>query len=170
MRVLIKKGDLTREDADAIVNPANTVGFMGAGVAGAIKRAGGQEIEDEAKARSPGVVGEAWITGAGTLPAKHVIHAATMGLDFKTDEDRIRLATRNAMQKATELGFASVAFPAMGTGVGEFPPREAARIMREEILGFADNLSAPEEVRIILFDQEAFIAFREAFPEGDVSE
>lgn len=163
MRIQIKKGDITREDASAIVNPANSAGVMGGGVASAIRRAGGQEIEDEAMEASPGIVGEAWVTGAGSLPARHVIHAATMGLDLSTDENKIRLATRNAMQRACDLAAKTVAFPAMGTGVGGFPLADAARLMREEILAFADDPSAPGEVRIVLFDEEAFQAFREAF-------
>lgn len=164
MRILIKKGDITREDACAIVNPANSAGIMGGGVAGAIKRAGGKEIEEEAKRTTPGIPGEAWVTGSGSLKARYVIHAATMGLDFKTNESLIRLATRNAMLKATELRLKSIAFPAMGTGVGGFPLAEAARVMREEILSFADCPYAPEEVRIVLFDEEAFRVFSEVFP------
>lgn len=163
MRILIKKGDITREDADAIVNPANSAGAMGGGVAGAIRRIGGQEIEDEAMETSPRIVGEAWVTGAGSLPATYVIHAATVGLDLKTDKDKIRLATRNAMARACELGVKTIAFPAMGTGVGGFPAADAARLMREEILSFADNPSAPEEVRIVLFDEKTYQAFKEVF-------
>jgi len=163
VRILIKRGDITREDADAIVNPANSAGVMGGGVAGAIRRAGGQEIEDEAMEASPGIVGEAWVTGAGSLASKHIIHAATMGLDLSTDQEKIRLATRNAMQRACDLRAKTVAFPAMGTGVGGFRLAEAARLMREEILSFADNPSAPDEVRIVLFDEEAFQVFKEAF-------
>ncbi|MGB9589318.1 MAG: macro domain-containing protein [candidate division WOR-3 bacterium] len=168
MKILIKKGDITREDTDAIVNPANSAGIMGGGVAGAIKRAGGKEIEDEARAKAPGIVGEAWVTGAGRLPARYVIHAATMALDFKTDEEKIRLATRNAMRRACETGAREITFPAMGTGVGGFPVAEAARIMREEILSFANNPSAPQEVRIVLFDQESFRIFASVFPDGEV--
>lgn len=168
MRILIKKGDITREDADAIVNPANSAGIMGGGVAGAIKKAGGREIEKEAMSKAPGIVGEAWITGAGSLPARRVIHAATMALDFKTDEEKIRLATRNAMRRATEIGAVVVAFPAMGTGVGGFPLAESARLMCEEIIAFSDNPSAPEEVRIVLFDGEALLAFAKAFSEWGV--
>lgn len=163
VRILIKRGDITHEDADAIVNPANSVGFMGGGVAGAIRRAGGEEIQDEAMKRSPGIPGEAWVTGAGSLKARYVIHAATMGPELRTDESLIRMATRNAMLRATELGLKSIAFPAMGTGVGGFPLADAARLMREEILSFAGNPSAPEEVRIVLFDEEAFRAFSEVF-------
>lgn len=169
VKVLIKKGDITQEDADAIVNPANTSGFMGAGVAGAIKRAGGREIEEEAIAGTPGVIGEAWITTAGKLPARYVIHAATMGLDFKTEEWKIRLAVRNAMARARELGIRSIAFPAMGTGVGGFPLREAARIMREEILSFAGEPAGPEEVRIVLIDDTALSVFGEVFPEAEIA-
>jgi O-acetyl-ADP-ribose deacetylase (regulator of RNase III) len=91
---------------------------MGGGVAGAIKRAGGQEIETEAVSKEPIAVGEAVVTGAGRLKAKYIIHAAVMGQDLTTDADKIRQTTRNSLIKADELGIKSLAFPALGTGVG----------------------------------------------------
>ena len=158
----VVQGDITELDVDAIVNAANNHLLMGGGVAGAIKRKGGKEIEEEAVQKGPIPVGEAVVTGAGKLKARYVIHAATMGLDFKTDAEKIRLATRNAMKRAVELGVRSVAFPALGTGVGGFPVREAMRIMYDEVKAFAD-----QDIRVIfvLYSrkdyEEALAALRE---------
>ena len=158
----VVQGDITELDVDAIVNAANNHLLMGGGVAGAIKRKGGKEIEEEAVQKGPIPVGEAVVTGAGKLKARYVIHAATMGLDFKTDAEKIRLATRNAMKRAVELGIRSVAFPALGTGVGGFPVREAMRIMYDEVKAFAD-----QDIRVIfvLYSrkdyEEALAALRE---------
>ncbi len=138
VEVVAHHGDITKLDVDAIVNAANTHLRMGGGVAGAIKRAGGQEIEEEAVKQGPIKIGEAVVTTAGKLKAKYVIHSPTMELDFKTDEKKIRLAMRAALSKADEVGVESVAFPALGTGVGGFPKDEAARIMVEELKKYID--------------------------------
>jgi len=139
VEIISLHGDITKLEVDAIVNAANTRLFMGGGVAGAIKRAGGKEIEDEAVAKGPIEIGEAVGTTAGKLKAKYVIHSPTMGTDFKTDENKIRLAVRVALRKAEELGLESVAFPAFGTGVGGFSKERAAEIMVEEIKRFIDT-------------------------------
>jgi O-acetyl-ADP-ribose deacetylase (regulator of RNase III) len=143
-------GDITKLEVDAIVNAANTGLFMGGGVAGAIKRAGGKEIEDEAVAKAPIKIGEAVETTAGKLKVKYVIHSPTMETDFITDENKIRLAIKAALQKADELGIESIAFPALGTGVGGFSREEAAKIMVEEI---KEHINAGTKLkRIILSD------------------
>jgi O-acetyl-ADP-ribose deacetylase (regulator of RNase III) len=126
-------GDICDQQVDAVVNAANNHLWMGAGVAGAIKRRGGQEIEDEAVAKGPIPVGEAAVTGAGKLAAKHVIHAAAMGQDLVTSAELIRQATRNSMKRAAELGIESIAFPLLGTGVGGFDVKEAGRIMLDAV-------------------------------------
>ena len=123
------EGDITRLDVDAIANAANDRLWMGAGVAGAIKRAGGEEIEREAVAKAPIAVGEAVATGAGFLSAKWVVHGAVMGQDLRTDAELIGRTTRRCLELAEELGAASIALPAFGTGVGGFPLDECARIM-----------------------------------------
>ncbi len=133
MEVIAYHGDITKLEVDAIVNAANTHLRMGGGVAGAIKRAGGKEIEDEAVRQGPIKIGEAVATTAGKLKAKYVIHSPTMELDFRTDEEKIRLAMRAALKKAEELGVESIAFPALGTGVGGFPKDRAAKVMVEEL-------------------------------------
>lgn len=158
----VLQGDITELDVDAIVNAANNHLLMGGGVAGAIKRKGGKEIEEEAVKKGPIPVGEAVVTGAGKLKARYVIHAATMGMDFRTDAEKIRMATRNAMKRAVELGLKSVAFPALGTGVGGFPVQDAIRIMYEEVQAFADH---DIHVIFVLYSrkdyEEALAALRE---------
>src|SRR5215468_9753887 len=106
-----QRGDISRVQVDAVVNAANNHLWMGAGVAGALKRAGGPEIEREAVAKGPINVGEAIVTNGGALPAKYVIHAAVMGQDLTTDRSKISRATRNSLTRAAELGISSIALP-----------------------------------------------------------
>lgn len=120
---------MTTLEVDAIANAANTRLLHGGGVAGAISRAGGPAIQEESHAKAPIGLGEAVETTAGDLPARWVIHAATMEMDFKTDAGIIERATRSTLAKAEELGARSLALVAFGTGVGGFPLDEAARIM-----------------------------------------
>ncbi|MHB8985966.1 MAG: macro domain-containing protein [Eubacteriales bacterium] len=157
--ISVIKGDITGIKVDAIVNAANNHLWMGAGVAGAIKRKGGQVIEDEAVAKGPIPVGEAVATGAGALPARYVIHAAAMGQDLATDEVKVRSATRNALRRAQELGVGSIAFPALGTGVGGFSLPDAARVMVCEARRHIAQAGAPGEVVFALFDDAGYDAF-----------
>ena len=161
-KIEIVLGDITLQEVDAIVNTANNHLWMGAGSAGAIVRAGGREIEDEAMSQGPIEVGEAIVTGGGDLPANHVIHAAAMGEDLVTSADLIRAAMMNALLRAEELRLRSVAVPALGTGVGGFPLDRAAEIM----LSVARERSGSDEsvplVRFVLFDQDAYDAFNAA--------
>ncbi|MFN8109410.1 MAG: macro domain-containing protein [Thermoleophilia bacterium] len=122
-------GDIAALPVDAIANAANDHLWMGSGVAGAIKRAGGEGIEREAMALGPIAVGHAIATGAGRLPARWVIHGAVMGQDLTTDADAITRTTRSCIRLADGLGARSLALPAFGTGVGGFPVRECARLM-----------------------------------------
>ena len=122
-------GDLTKLEVDAIANAANTELLHGGGVAGAIARAGGPEVQRESRARAPIGLGEAVETTAGAMPARWVIHAATMELGGPTSAEIIERATRATLAKAEELGCRSLALVAFGTGVGGFPLEEAARIM-----------------------------------------
>jgi O-acetyl-ADP-ribose deacetylase (regulator of RNase III) len=169
--ILILKGDITAVEADAIVNAANNRLWMGGGVAGAIKRAGGEEIEREAISKGPIKVGEAVATGAGRLKARYVIHAAAMGYDdqgrmIPPTHESIRNATLNSLLLAEKLGLKSIAFPALGTGVGGFPVKEAANIMvhaTHEHLAKGSNL---EKVIFVLFGDEAYQAFEEALKEA----
>ena len=155
------KGDITSLDVDAIVNAANNHLWMGAGVAGAIKRAGGQEIESEAVRKGPIPVGEAVVTGAGRLKARYVIHAAVMGPDLITDADKIRLATENSLNRADERGLLSIAFPALGTGVGGFPLEKAADIMVSTVVAHLHGPTTLQRVVFALFSDDAYRAFEE---------
>ncbi|AEA47710.1 macro domain-containing protein [Archaeoglobus veneficus] len=159
VEILAYHGDITKLEVDAIVNAANTRLIMGGGVAGAIKRAGGKEIEDEAVAKGPIKIGEAVATTAGKLKAKYVIHSPTMGMDFKTDENKIRLSVQAALKKADELGVETIAFPAMGTGVGGFSREEAAKIMIEEIKKHIDNGTNIKKIILADVNREQVEAF-----------
>mgnify|MGYP000335996510 CR=1 FL=1 len=156
----VVQGDITEQETDAIVNAANNHLWMGSGVAGAIKRKGGEEIEREAVSKGPIPVGEAVVTSAGKLKARYVIHAAGMGQDLRTDEHKIRNATWNSLKRAEELGLESVAFPAIGTGVGGFPADKCAKVMVGAAAEFLQNARSVKLVRFVLFDQNTFDVFR----------
>jgi O-acetyl-ADP-ribose deacetylase (regulator of RNase III) len=158
--IRITRGDITESEADAIVNAANNHLWMGAGVAGAIKRKGGQEIENEAVSKGPIQVGEAVVTTAGSLGSKCVIHAAAMGQDLKTDENKIWMATYNSLLRAEELNLESIDLPALGTGVGGFPLERAAEIMIKAVKDYLKDSSSLKKVGFVLFDDAAFNAFK----------
>jgi len=156
----VLEADITALEVDAVVNAANNHLWMGGGVAGAIKRKGGAEIEAEAVRQGPLAVGESVVTGAGSLPARYVIHAAVMGQDLQTDADNIRRATQTALERAKELGVETVAFPALGTGVGGFPVAEAARIMIGEARNHLARDTSVRQITFALFGREAYDAFK----------
>ncbi len=158
-KITLYQGDITQLATEAIVNAANNYLWMGAGVAGAIKRVGGVEIEREAVSKGPIPVGEAVATGAGRLKARYVIHAAAMGQDLLTDAEKIRAATVNSLKRANELGLKSIAFPALGTGVGGFSYRQAAEVMIEAIRRHLAGETTLEEVVLALYGQQAYDAF-----------
>jgi O-acetyl-ADP-ribose deacetylase len=157
VNVEVVDGDITALEVDAIANAANNHLWMGSGVAGAIKRAGGEEIEREAVAQGPIDVGEAVATGAGRLPARWVIHGAVMGQDLRTNGDLVRRTTESCLRVADELGAESLALPAFGTGVGGFPLDECARIMVEVVRGHEP--SSLKQVVFAVFGAEAAAAF-----------
>jgi O-acetyl-ADP-ribose deacetylase (regulator of RNase III)/ADP-ribose pyrophosphatase YjhB (NUDIX family) len=157
----IIKADITKLDVDAIVNAANNRLIMGGGVAGAIRKKGGKIIEDEAIRKGPINIGEAVETGAGSLKAKYIIHAATMGMDFKTDELKIRQSCANSLKLAEQLEIKSIAFPALGCGVGGFSLVAAAKIMAQEIFKhLRENKSNLSEVIFCLYNDQAYQAFQ----------
>ncbi len=160
--IRIIQADITTLDVDAIVNAANTELWMGGGVAGAIKRRGGEEIEREAMAQGPIKVGETVVTRAGALPARAVIHAATMGPDLTTSEDAIRRAARGALARAAEGKWVSIALPALGTGVGGFPLDRAAAAMTEEIVEHVRGGTSLREILLAVWGGEAEAAFGRA--------
>ena len=158
----VREADVTRLEVDAIANAANTELRHGGGVAGAIVRAGGDSIQSESLRRAPIGLGEAVETGAGTLPARWVIHAATMELGGPTSADVIRRATASTLAKADELGARSLALVAFGTGVGGFPVAEAARIEVEEVLRHVAAGSGLESVVFAVRGGEARTAVEAA--------
>lgn len=175
MKIELRQGDITNQpDIDAIVNAANTELWLGSGVAGAIARRGGPEIEREAIAQAPIKLGEAVATTAGNLQNKFVIHAAAMGY---REEDRaapkregsqsseaiIRDSTINSLTIADELGCKSIAFPALGTGVGGFPVDECARVMMTAANEYAHGHSESniERVAFVLFSGADFEIFQQ---------
>jgi len=165
LKIHFRKGDITTFEGDAIVNAANNQLWMGGGVAGAIKRAGGEEIEKEAVSKGPIPIGGAVSTGAGRLKVKFVIHAAVMGRDLKTSGEYIRTATINALKEAEKLKIKSIAFPALGTGVGGFPFNECAKIMKAAIKEFENQIKSLQEIVFYLFDEQAFQIFKKVFEE-----
>jgi O-acetyl-ADP-ribose deacetylase len=153
-------GDITALEVDAIGNAANDRLWMGGGVAGAIKRAGGEEIEREAVQQGPIEVGEAVATSAGRLPARWVVHGAVMGQDLQTNAELVRRTTQSCLRVADELGAETLALPAFGTGVGGFPLEECARIMVDVVRGYEP--SALERVIFAVFGAAAKSAFDRA--------
>lgn len=136
-RLVVVEGDITKARVDAIVNPANSLMIMGGGVAGAIKRAGGNEIEKEAMEKAPVPVGQAISTGAGQLAARYVIHAPTMERPaMRIPLENAVMATRAALEEARRLGVESIAFPAMGAGVGGLSVRDVSREMARVASGW----------------------------------
>ena len=159
--IKVVQDDITQIKTDAIVNAANNKLLMGGGVAGAIKIKGGKSIEDEGVKKGPIEIGGAIETNAGNLPAKYVIHAATMGMDFKTDELKIRNSCGNSLKVAHKLKISSISFPALGCGVGGFPLEAAAKIMSQEVFKFLlENEEVYlKEILFVMYNKEAFDVF-----------
>ena len=160
----IVSGDITELAVDAVANAASTELRMGAGVAGALKRAGGDEIEREALAQAPIAVGEAVATTGHALPAQWVIHAAVMGPDLETDGEAIAKATASALTMADKVRARSLALPAFGTGVGGFPLYECARLMTTETVRDlrATPRSSLRRVVFVVVSEPARAAFSHA--------
>jgi O-acetyl-ADP-ribose deacetylase len=154
----VERADVTAMEVDAIANAANTELKHGGGVAAAISRAGGPAVQRESDERAPIGLGEAVETSAGDMPARYVIHAATMELGGPTSAEIIERATRSTLDKAEELGCSSLALVAFGTGVGRFPVDDAARIM----VGAArEHEGGLERIVFAVHGEEAERAFRE---------
>ncbi|MXR22010.1 macro domain-containing protein [Halobacterium bonnevillei] len=156
MQFSVVQGDIASESADALVNAAGTSLQMGSGVAGALRRGAGQELNQDAVSKGPVDLGAVAVTDAYDLDAEYVIHAAAMphyGGGDATAES-IRDATRNALAAADERGCESVVLPALGCGVAGFDLAEGARIICEEILDFdPDHL---EDVRFIAYSDDEY--------------
>lgn len=152
VQIDVVQGSILEVEAEVIVNAANSLGFMGGGVAGVIKRAAGVEVEEEARKAAPTPVGKAILTSGGKTKFKGIIHAPTMPQPaMRIPADNVALATRAALTLADEQGFASVALPGMGTGVGGVKLDEAATRMITQIRDY----SARSLRRVILVDLDA---------------
>jgi O-acetyl-ADP-ribose deacetylase (regulator of RNase III) len=158
-RLEVLEADVTQLEVDAIANAANTDLAHGGGVAAAISRAGGPEVQRESDERAPIGLGEAVETTAGDMPARWVIHAATMELGGPTSAETIERATRATLAKAEELGVRSLALVAFGTGVGRFPLDEAARIM---VSAAREHTGELERIVFAVHGEKAEQAFRAA--------
>jgi O-acetyl-ADP-ribose deacetylase (regulator of RNase III) len=158
----VERADITKLEVDAIANAANTQLRHGGGVAGAISRAGGPAVQEESDRAAPIGLGEAVETTAGELPARWVIHAATMELGGPTSAEVIREATASTLTKADELGARSLALVAFGTGVGGFPLADAARIEVEEVRRHLDAGSGLLRIVFAVHGEDAERAFRDA--------
>lgn len=152
--ITVVQGDIAEQETDAVVNAANNQLWMGSGVAGALKRKGGQAIELEAIGKGPIAIGDAVSTTAGTLKAKRIIHAAVMGQDLHTNADFIKQATLKSLKLAEGEGLGSISFPALGTGVGGFSPFHCASLMIGIAIDFMVSSARLREVRFVLFDDE----------------
>ena len=156
----VRRADITTLEADAVANAANTDLRHGGGVAAAIARAAGPELERESRERAPIGLGEAVETTAGAMPSRWVIHAATMELGGPTSAEIIERATHSTLAVAERLGCRSVGLVAFGTGVGAFPLDEAARVMVSALR--RHEARSVERVIFAVHGDEAERAFREA--------
>lgn len=160
-RIVIQQGDLTEMDVDAIVNAANNDLILGAGVAGAIYRKGGESIQKECNEIGSIPVGYAAITGGGKLKARYVIHAASMGLGgVATTAKTLRTSTAHSLRIAAERKLKTIAFPAVGTGVSGFPMDECAQIMLSEAIQHLKSGTSLETIYFVLFGAHATGTFQ----------
>ncbi len=161
-------GDLTEERVDVIVNAANSHLVHGGGLAGAIVRRGGRIIQEESDRVAPVAVGSAAVTGAGSLPARWVIHAVGPRWGEGDEERKLRSAVRSSMEHATQLGAASLAIPAISTGIFGYPKAEGTRTIVAEVLdwlcGHPD--SGLRRVRLTAFDRPTAKLFAAALAEA----
>lgn len=158
-KIVLQQGDLTEMDVDAIVNAANNDLQLGAGLAGVIRRRGGESIQRECNDIGTVPVGGAALTSGGKLPARHVIHAASMQLGGHTTTRTLRNATAHSLRIAAESGFHTIAFPAIGTGIGGFPLSECADVMLHEVVEHLKRPTTLDRVYFVLFDAKALAAF-----------
>jgi len=162
-KIELRRGDLTEMDTDAIVNAANNDLQHGGGVAGAIRRKGGDIIQRESNEIGSIPVGGAAITSGGKLKARYVIHAASMQLGGRTTAHALRSSTAHSLRIATEKGLKTIAFPAVGTGIAGFPMDECAEIMLQETMDHLKRGSSLEKIYFVLFDAPALKTFEKVW-------
>jgi len=160
-RIHVEQGDITTYHVDAIVNAANDEMILGGGLAGAIRRRGGPEIQAECDRHGPIALGQAAITGGGKLPARHVIHQVSMRLGGQTTAESLRSSTAAVLRLAEENGVRTLAFPATGTGIGGFDMRRCAEVMLEEVLRHQADRTGLTDVYFVLFDEAGRRVFQE---------
>jgi O-acetyl-ADP-ribose deacetylase (regulator of RNase III) len=166
-RIQLWNGDICHLEVDAVVSPATVGLWMSTGVASQIKRAAGDEVELAAVRQGPAAVGDAIVTPAGNLAARVVIHAVSLERDRRTSAAAIDRAARSAMARVRELGLTSVAFPALGTGVGGFPLHEAARVLVNAVRDELETPSLVEQVIFAIRGAAAYEAFARAIEDGE---
>lgn len=169
-RIRIVEGDLTEQEVDAIVNAANSDLVLGAGVAGAIRARGGPSIQAECDAIGPIAVGGAALTGGGALPARYVIHAASMPPGGSASEESVRSAMRRALELAAERGLRSIAVPALGAGIAGFPLQRSAEILVEEARRHLAGETSLEEIRFVPFGEPAYRVFEMVHDAAKIAE
>ena len=158
-KILFVQGDITEMAVDAIVNAANTDLTMGTGVAGAIRRKGGERVQEECERLAPIRLGAAAVTTGGNLKAHFVIHAVGMRPEDKASAESIRLATRASLMRAEEKAIRTVAFPAIGTGAAGFSMENCAEIMLKAVLEHIKMRTCLEKIFFVLFDDAALKVF-----------
>jgi len=162
-KIVIEQGDLTEMETDAIVNAANNDLQLGGGVAGAIRRKGGEAIQRECNQIGSIPVGGAAITGGGKLKARFVIHAASMELGGQTTARALRSSTAHSLRIAAEKGLGTIAFPAVGTGIAGFPMKDCAEIMLHEVVEHLKRPTTLEKIYFVLFDRDALETFEQVW-------
>lgn len=164
-RIKLVKGDITDLEVDAIVNAANSSLKMGGGVAGAILQKGGWKIQEECDKIGYCPVGSAVITSGGKLKAKHVIHAVGPRYGEGNEDEKLRNATLNSLRLADENNLATIAFPAISTGIFGFPKERCARIMLSETRRYLQGETGLKEVIFCLYSDDTFNVFAKTLEE-----
>lgn len=164
-KIVLLEGDLTEMEVDAIVNAANNDLQLGGGVAGAIRRKGGDAIQRECNEIGSIPVGGAAITTGGNLKARHVIHAASMQLGGRTTPRALRSSTAHSLRIAEEKRLRTIGFPAVGTGIAGFPMRDCAEIMLGEVLAHLNRGTSLEKIYFVLFDSASLEVFEQVWAE-----
>ncbi len=165
--ILLVQGDITEANTDAIVNAANSFLKHGGGVAAAIVRKGGYQIQRESdeyiRRHGPVPTGSIAITSAGNLKAKYVIHAVGPRYGEENGDLKLASAIKSSLLKADELGLKSIALPAISTGVFGYPYEKCAEIMVKEIIRFSDTARNLKRIVIYLYGERAYNVFKEVF-------
>jgi len=161
-KILLQQGDICKAKVGAIVNAANDDLMHGGGVAAAIVKAGGEIIQKQSNRVGPISLGEAAVTSGGKLEAKYVIHAASMRLGELASEENVKKAIINSFKRAEELGLKTIAFPAIGAGIAQFPIEKCAEVSLSIAKQHAEKF---DNIFFILYNDQAFKAFNRVYQE-----